>query len=127
MSILVDSHALLWFLAGDSNLSNPARTAIESGGGGFVSMASLWEISIKASLGKLHLTKPFPEIFPKVLFQNGFEIYPIEISHISLLAGLPFHHSDPFDRLLAAQSLASGMPVVSCDKALDAYGIQRIW
>lgn len=128
MRILLDTHGLLWFLTGDPRLSAPARALIEDPSHEIlVSMASLWEIAIKQSLGKLRIDRPFEELVPLQPEVNGFAILEIRIEHLSRVRRLDFHHRDPFDRLLAAQALTERIPILSRDEALDAYGVQRLW
>ena len=128
MSLLLDTHAFLWFIGGDRRLSGQAQTAIESGDNlKFVSIASLWEVAIKVSLGKLHIHGPFGELIPKQMRNNGFDLLHIELGHLSLVSTLPFHHRDPFDRLLAAQCRADGLTVVSRDQVFDQYDDDRLW
>ena len=78
------------------------------------------------SLGKLSLSAPFEQLFPQQLSLNGFELLPIETPHIATVATLPFHHRDPFDRLLIAQAMVEKMPIMSSDSAFDAYKITRL-
>lgn len=128
MRFLLDTHSLLWFLSGDASLSQRARRIIEDSDAVILaSIASLWEIAIKHSLGKLKLAQPFNELFPYQLSINSISVLDIQIRHVARISDLPFHHRDPFDRLLAAQSLAEEIPIVSGDAALDAYGLERIW
>lgn len=128
MKLLLDTHALLWFLAGDSRLSTDARTAIENlGNTRMFSVASAWEIAIKTSLGKLNLTGPFHELIPDQLWANSIELLPISPSHLNGLLTLPLHHRDPFDRILVSQAITESASVVSADAALDRYGIPRLW
>ncbi len=128
MKLLLDTHTFLWFIAGNPNLSSNARSLIEDvTNDKFVSPASLWEIAIKFSLGRLPLSAPFDVLIPEQMSINGFELLPMEIEHIAAVATLPHHHRDPFDRLLAAQSLVEQMPVVGIDTAFDAYGVNRLW
>jgi PIN domain nuclease of toxin-antitoxin system len=128
VNLLLDSHAFLWFIAGDDRLSGPARRAIEATGNlSLLSVASLWEIGIKASLGRLTLERPFLELVPRQMEVNGFELLPVEVVHISRVISLPFHHRDPFDRMLAAQCLTDDLTIVSRDATFDAYGVRRIW
>ncbi len=90
-------------------------------------MANIWGIAIKTSLGKIRIAQPSEEFIPRQLQINGFEIFHIEFEHIAKVAELPFHHRDPFDRLLVAQSLVEKLPIVSADTTLDSYGIRRLW
>lgn len=127
MNLLVDTHAMLWFVAGDERLSPKARQAIEDPGTtSHVSIASWWEISIKCSLKKLRLTKPL-EAFMGDRVDEGFRVLPIETRHLPRLVTLPFHHRDPFDRLIVCQAIAEGMPICTGDRHFTAYGIKQIW
>ena len=90
-------------------------------------MVSLWEIAIKSSLGKLDLQQPFDALFPSQIEQNGFAILPIRIEHIVCVVSLPFHHGDPFDRLIVSECKVEDIPILSMDSQLDGYGIKRLW
>lgn len=128
MRLLLDTHATLWFLAGDPRLSANARSLIEDKGNfASTSIASLWEIAIKAGLGKLSLSQPFDSIFPASLAREDIRILPVTVDHLATVLHLPLHHRDPFDRLLVAQSIVEGCQLVSRDDILDAYGIRRVW
>ena len=93
----------------------------------YLSMASIWEMSIKVSLGKLKFSNPLKEIIQTSIKETGLSILPIQAEHLYIVENLPFHHKDPFDRLIAAQALAEKMSLISTDSAFDAYGVQRIW
>ena len=128
MKLLLDTHALLWFIGNDSQLSATARENIENPAHDkFVSAASLWEIAVKLSLEKLKLPRPFDEVFPQQLEVNGFELLPISCVQLNRLASLPFHHRDPFDRLLIAQALADGMTIVTRDTEFSKYPAKTLW
>lgn len=128
MKLLLDSHSFLWFVAGDDRLSVRAREAIEDVlNVRQLSLASVWELAIKHSLGRLQLTPGFSEFITTEARRNSIEICPVVASHVMRVAELPFHHRDPFDRLLAAQCLVEGWSLVSRDKAMEAYGLKRIW
>ena len=128
MNLLLDTHTPLWFIAGSANLSASARGLIEyAANEKFVSAASVWEIAIKVSIGKPALSASFDVLFPHQLEINGFELLPVKIEHASVVAGLPFHHRDPFDRLLLAQAIKEEMTLVSADKNFDDYAINRLW
>ena len=128
MKLLLDTHAFLWFIDGSSKLSSTARERIEDRANGkWVSVASLWEIAIKASLGRLDLKEPFEAIMPAQLELNGFSLLSLEINHIAKTISLPFHHRDPFDRVLAAQCIAEEMSIVSVDAIFDRYSVPRCW
>ena len=128
MNLLLDTHAFLWFMEGNERISQRARAKIEAADGVRASsVASAWEMAIKSSLGKLDLAKPLGELLPPLLADAGIELLPIEIPDLARVATLPFHHRDPFDRLLAAQALERGFTIVSVDEAFDAYGVARVW
>jgi len=128
MNLLLDTHAFLWFMEGSERISQRARAEIEAADGvRALSVASAWEMAIKSSLGKLALAKPLGELLPPLLSDAGIELLPIEIADLARVATLPFHHRDPFDRLLAAQALERGFTVVSIDETFDTYGVARLW
>ncbi|MBP7963771.1 MAG: type II toxin-antitoxin system VapC family toxin [Caldilineaceae bacterium] len=128
MNLLLDTQALLWFVLDDDRLSRKAREAIVAVDEViFVSPASLWEIAIKISLGKYTLPTPFAAFWDVQLHTNDFTLLPISVAHTASVADLPFHHRDPFDRLIIAQSLVEKIPVVSIDKIFDQYGVERVW
>ncbi len=128
MRMLLDTHAFLWFIMGDSKLSSTARSAIENPSNEkLISAGSIWEIAIKASLGKLTLAEPFPILIPRELARNGFSILPLGVAHAARISAMPFHHRDPFDRLPIAQAQEESLAIVSADTNLDLYGIRRLW
>lgn len=109
-------------------MSEYARTLIEDAEHEkFVSIVSIWETAIKISIGKMSLSAPFDALFPHQLQINGFELLPVEIEHTSVVTTLPFHHRDPFDRLLVAQAIEEKMMLVSVDEVFDDYGITHLW
>ena len=128
MNLLLDTHAFLWFVANDPRLSSQAQSLIQvPDNRRLLSMASLWEMAIKVSLGKLTLAQPFGQFIPRQLQLNQIELLAIELPHLAAVAAMPFHHRDPFDRLMAAQCQVEGLPIVSADPAFDAYSIRRVW
>ena len=128
MRVLLDTHAFLWWIAGGERVGTGARAAIEGRDNEcLVSLASCWEIAIKVSLGKLRIDADLASFLPEQLAANGFRLLGIELRHTTRVARLPFHHRDPFDRLLVAQALEERLPLVSCDEVFEAYGIERIW
>ena len=128
MNFLLDTHTFLWFIDGNSSLSEHARVLIEDSQNTiYVSMASIWEMAIKVSLGKLQTSQPFELFLPSQLITNNFSVLDIAVSHALRVASLPFHHRDPFDRLLIAQSLVENWPIIGTDSQFDAYGVTRIW
>ncbi len=128
MRVLLDTHAFLWFILDDPQLSPTAKAVIENPANDVaVSPASYWEIAIKIQLGKYSLHSPFRQFFESHIAANAFEIIPVEPRHIEPLTTLPLHHKDPFDRLIIAQAMVEGIPVVSADGAFDAYSVTRLW
>jgi PIN domain nuclease of toxin-antitoxin system len=128
MILLLDTHTFLWFIAGSDRISAKARNLIENEENqSFVSMATVWEMAIKVSIGKLELGEPFKTFIPNQLQMNGFRLLPIDFDHVASVASLEFHHRDPFDRLLAAQSINQQVPIVSADRIFDANNVERLW
>jgi PIN domain nuclease of toxin-antitoxin system len=124
-SFLVDTHAVLWFLIDDPQLSPQAKRTMESADSVLlVSAACVWEIAIKTALGKLSA----PPDLPAVLSDQGFDTIDITVGHAWRVATLPVvAHKDPFDRLLVAQALVEDLAIISSDAGLDAYGVDRHW
>lgn len=128
MNLLIDTPALLWFLRDDPQLSAPAKSAIlDQTNRKLVSIASCWEIAIKAGLGKLRLGEPAERLLSRELASNNFDLLPISLAHATSVERLPKHHKDPFDRILIAQCLLDALSIVGADAVFDAYGIVRIW
>ena len=125
MRILIDTHIFLWFINNDSQLSLTAKIPLESDVELLLSVVSLWEIAIKISTGKMTLPKPFEIFIPEQLQQNDIGVLPIKTDHLTYVTTLPFHHRDPFDRLLIAQSIVEGISIVSVDSAFDPYKVDR--
>jgi PIN domain nuclease of toxin-antitoxin system len=119
VSLLLDTHALLWWLAGEhldttvtERISDPTELVV-------VSAASIWEASVKEALGKLTV----PEPLPVVVAEDGFETLPITLDHAQRAGELPPHHRDPFDRMLIAQAQIEGLTIVTRDHAFEAYDV----
>lgn len=128
MTILLDTHVALWYWWDDPRLSHMAKEAIrDAANRKLISTASCWEIAIKVSLKKLDLGVPYRGFIHEQMVKTNFEPLPIGDEHMARLAELPFHHRDPLDRRLVAQAIAEGIPIVSGDVQLDAYGAARIW
>ena len=124
---LLDTHTFLWFIDGDENLSPKALEHIENENAqNFISIVSLWKIAIKLSLGKLEVNIPFKQI-EDVVFKNNFQILPISFTDLLKLSELPFHHRDPFDRLLIAQCINNEMIFLSKDENVFKYNVSVIW
>ena len=127
MKLLLDTHAFLWFIAGDDRLSRNARGAMERDDAElFLSAASVWEMAIKASLGRLTLPVSVADTVAEKV-EDGFRMLPVEWEHAAAVQELPWHHRDPFDRLLIAQAAAEKMPLVTGDRIFRAYGANIIW
>ncbi len=121
---MLDTHALLWWRADDPSLSEPARAAIaDPSVEALVSVASIWEIAIKRSIGKLRA----PAMLPEGIVEQGFGWLGITPEHASAVAELPRHHTDPFDRLLVAQAIDEAVPVITADPSIGRYEVEVIW
>jgi PIN domain nuclease of toxin-antitoxin system len=128
MNALLDTHVLLWFLAGDRRLSAAARKIFESTDNALLfSTVSAIEISLKFARGKLKLPQPPSDLIPRVISELGLLPLPIQIKHALQLSFLPQHHSDPFDRLLVAQAKYEDLPILTSDKLIRRYDVQIIW
>ena len=128
MKLLLDSHALIWFLNDHTALSPRAKSVIENPETeSVISIVSLWEIAIKMNLGKLDLGAPFDTLFPAQLEFNGFLQLSVNIEHLYVLEQLPKHHRDPFDRLLIAQAQVDELTLVSRNPHFCAYGLPLLW
>jgi PIN domain nuclease of toxin-antitoxin system len=128
MNVLLDTQAMLFFFWDDPQLSQKARATItDPANRKLVSLASCWELAIKVSTGKLSIGEPAKTYLPRELAANNFELLPITMEHATTVESLPYHHRDPFDRLLITQAMIEKMPIVSADAAFDSYGIPRIW
>jgi PIN domain nuclease of toxin-antitoxin system len=128
MRLLLDTHTFLWFITADPRLSAGAEQAIRQvGDTPLLSIASVWEIAIKVQLQRLPIPRPLDVFIPEQLRTNRIELLPIELHHTFEIARLPLHHRDPFDRILIAQAIRESIPVVSADRAFDAYPVRRLW
>lgn len=128
MKILLDSHALVWFLTGDRKCSAQARASIEDREvTAFVSAASAWEIATKVRAGKWPEAKTIAAQFEAVLIAHHFRGLPVTIRHGNLAGTLPGSHRDPFDRMLAAQAISEDMPLVTADPAFRTFDVRTVW
>jgi PIN domain nuclease of toxin-antitoxin system len=127
VKLLLDTHVLLWFQGGDRRLSRKARAAIEAADAeAILSAAVIWEMAIKAGLGRLHLPATV-ERYVQEKIEQGYHVLPVSWEHAARVEQLPWHHRDPFDRLLAAQALVEGCPVVTRDRVFKKYGVDMMW
>ena len=128
MKVLLDTHALLWFIWGDSKLGLAAREAIEAPSSRrMLSVASLWEMAVKVSLGKLEVELPLHQLVSRHVLGNGIEVLPISVAHLDELIELPLHHHDPFDRLILAQARVEGATVITKDEKFSQYRVATRW
>ena len=130
MKLLLDTHTFLWLVDGNSSLSNKAQTALgDSTNALFLSVASIWELSIKTSRinPQLTLKDPLDQYINKWTAAYQVQVLPIELAHALHVAGLPKHHADPFDRMLIAQADVEAMTLVSADRKFADYSIQLLW
>lgn len=121
--LLLDTHVFLWWKEDNPKLALAAREAIATATIVYVSAASAWEVAIKSALGRIRL----PASFSEGVAQSGFIELPIQFTHAAAIELLPRHHSDPFDRMIIAQSKVEKLVVVSHDRAIEPYGIPVIW
>ncbi|PSR19347.1 PIN domain nuclease [filamentous cyanobacterium CCP3] len=128
MSILLDTHTVLWYAESDSRLSTQAKTILDAKKDLFFSVASLWEIAIKLNIGKLQITSSFSQLLIRLEFLK-VEILPISTEDLDIYINLPLpkNHRDPFDRFLVAQSINYSLPILSSDEKFDLYLIERVW
>lgn len=128
MRHLLDAHALIWALDDPSRLGARARAILEDPANDLVlNVGTIWELSIKAGLGKLSLSLPYRQWLERALSHLGIAVSPITVEFTERQTALPFHHRDPFDRLLVAQCLVENIALVSADGVFDQYGITRVW
>ena len=127
MRQLLDTHTLIWYINGDEQLSENARKAIDQPDSvNFISIASLWEIAIKLSLGKLQLLSTYPEMYAQIN-DNNFEILPITFEDTLHLSTLSLHHRDPFDRMIIAQGITNKLTIISKDSHFSSYEVSILW
>ncbi len=128
MKLLLDTHAFLWFIGGDPQLTTYARQLIEDPSNQrYVSIASVWEITIKSSLGRLIVPAPPSRLISDHIWSNSIALLAISSEHLDVVHALPYHHKDPFDRLMIAQAIHEGMTLVSKDQAITAYNLPVLW
>jgi PIN domain nuclease of toxin-antitoxin system len=128
VTLLLDTHAFLWWVGDPDRLSRKARAAISRPTTTcFVSLASCWEMAITVGLGRLTIPGPLDRFIAEQMGANAFRPLAVQLPHVARVAGLPRHHGDPFDRLLASQALVDELAIVSRDDVFGVYGVERIW
>ena len=128
MKYLIDTHTFLWIIEDNKNLTEKVRTIyIDNSNEIYLSVASIWEMAIKISLNKLSIRGQLVKFIDRHAIENNIRLLSIQPHHIFSIEKLPFHHRDPFDRLLLSQCLQEKMHLLSKDKEFDKYGINRIW
>jgi PIN domain nuclease of toxin-antitoxin system len=129
MSVILDTHAMLWALSGDAKLSKKARQIYDTEDDLAFSVVSLWEIGIKLGLQRqdFSLAKGWWQSIPRELVAQGVRRLDVEADHCRIVAELPMHHRDPFDRMLIAQAMSTGRSLLSIDAKFDDYPVRRLW
>jgi PIN domain nuclease of toxin-antitoxin system len=128
LRVLLDTHSFLWLVTDDPKLSERAKTIFLDGTNELLFSAVIgFEIAVKYSLGKLKLAEPPREFMENRIRKNALSPLPVTLAHTYRVAHLPFHHRDPFDRLLVAQALEEDLPLLSADAILSEYGVRRTW
>lgn len=127
MRLLLDTHIFLWFISGDATLNEQSRTLIQDADNErYLSIASIWEITIKSSLGRLNVPLPMSALIRDHVWSNAMEILEIAPAHLDALHALPYHHKDPFDRLIVAQAMVEDMALLTNDSAFSMYDVKWV-
>lgn len=128
MRFLLDTHTFIWFVIDSPQFSPIAKELIEDEyNEKWLSIASVWEMAIKCSIGKLILDLPIQTFVEQQIQQNSLDLLSIQLPHLWIVATLPLHHRDPFDRLLIAQAMVEKISIISADIVFDAYAVKRLW
>ena len=128
MRVLLDTHVFLWWITDDRRVSPRASELIADGRNDLLfSVASGWEIAIKASLGRIELPAPMERFLIEQLWENRIDVLPIQMSHALHVHALPHHHRDPFDRMLVAQARLEKLPILSSDRRIAKYEVEVLW
>ena len=128
MKYLLDTHALLWITTDDPKLSKKAKNIyLDAENEILLSIASIWELAIKSSIGKITFQKDLDDFVDVHIKGNNIEILKIELPHVLRIEKLPFHHRDPFDRLIIAQAIEDNLKILGADNTFDKYKVKRIW
>ena len=128
MKYLIDTHTLLWSAGNSPRLSSKVKKIyLNPNNDIYLSLASIWELSIKIGLNKINLSIPLKKFVDIHILGNNIEILNINLNHIYRIEKLPLHHRDPFDRLIISQAIEENLPIIGNDKIFDNYKIKRIW
>jgi len=127
MKAILDTHAFLWAIAGDTRMSQHGRDLFGGPSDLSLSIASIWEIVVKVQLGKLDLPQPAGPYILGKLAENRIKTLAVNLDHLLAFERLPMHHRDPFDRMLIAQSMEEKLPLVTADRVFEKYPIRIIW
>jgi len=126
--MIIDTHSFLWWAEDSPRLSRKARAVFADGNSRLLwSVASTWELAIKVGIGRLRLPEPVLEYVMSRMARHGIDSLALEHSHAARVATLPHHHGDPFDRVLIAQALVEGVPVLTADPRFKEYGVDVVW
>lgn len=126
MKVLLDTHTFLWGITDEAKIPTRVRSQILSAEP-WLSVASIWEILTKVQLGKLDFPRPSGPFLVSKLSFNGIKILPVTLQHVLRVEGMELHHRDPFDRLLIAQSIEEGWPIITADPWFSRYPVDVIW
>jgi PIN domain nuclease of toxin-antitoxin system len=127
MRVLLDTHTFLWAIAEEGKLSRRAQQIYTGSNDLWLSVVSVWEILVKVQAGRLPLPRPSGQYLVRKLVKDNIEVLPVTLDHSLRTESLPFHHRDPFDRLLIAQSIEEGWPIVTADPLFARYPVEVIW
>jgi PIN domain nuclease of toxin-antitoxin system len=128
MRVLIDTHIFIWYIQNSERLPSSIATYINDGRNDILlSIASVWEMAIKQSTGKLNLGLPYASFIEEQMRLNSMELLPLRLDHLEVVTTMPFHHRDPFDRLLIAQAMLENIVIISADSTFSSYPVQRIW
>lgn len=128
MKYLIDTHTLLWITTNDPKLSPLAKNIyLDTGNEILVSMASIWELAIKSSMAKISFKNTLEGFVQYHVIGNNIQLLGVSLSHLLRVETLPFHHRDPFDRLIISQAIEENMPIIGNDSSFDLYQVERRW
>lgn len=128
MNLVLDTHAFLWIVSDDKKLSRKVKKLfLNKSNEIYLSAASIWEMAIKISLGRLTLDEPLESFIETHAVGNNIKILDIRSKHLYKIENLPFHHRDPFDRIIIAQCMIENYSIAGSDKAFDSYPVSRVW